>query len=971
MPDIAQIVTLKAENSTQPDEWLVTPDLARVLAIAAKANRTSAQPEPFDVTFTTMLYGFLHAADPFCRFFQSWAGPDRLNREAVLARKGLTEEQFIALRNNINDQPASSTAYTRSAKNLLSNARALLAETDAQLQPSGPVDVRHLMGAYIYRPAGHGDELESLGLSRVKWSQAFRDLVSSLYPSERANWDQIDAVTFQVANTANAAIEQPSGGKSTAVADPVSSSMSDAFTFDSDAVVEKISLDRDRLNMSPAVVRFARLLAAQHIQPPIALGLFGRWGSGKSFFMGMLRSEIERLAIIGAGGGYVANVVQVTFNAWHYQDTNLWASLAVRIYEGIASAIGGDPSMPQEQRRVVTQKLTSSKKMRADAERRRDEATERRATVAAEMAIKTRERQEREHGLTRARFAAMWNRLIGEDARFKEDVEGLKRDAEALGLRTAFNGMEDVQVLQSELKTLDSNSRALVSAARESFRNVRTAAWSCLWIAAVVAVVFFFDWLRLTQHLSTFWVTLIQIVTVVGTAGHWASRQLQQVADLAQRADRLRSQLTDAWRTSADAGPELEDLSKKVHELDVTITKQNEEIVAADKLVADAETEIQRINEGGLVYDFLLQRQASDRYLGQLGLISTIRQDFETLRALLDDLRKEGKTPIDRIILYVDDLDRCQPPKVVEVLQAVHLLLAFDIFNVVVGVDGRWLERSLAFGYGGPEQARVPDQLPSPFRPQNYLEKIFQIPYSLPPINKDTFANLVSDLLVTRTKHGQLVVNRAANTGATNQTDERSGAGSGDAAGLLPTPTQAPDRMDLREAVSSLFFEDFEEKFLNKLYPFVSTPRLAKRMVNVYRLLRAQAAAENFEAFVSSESSGSYRAALLLLAVNIGAPQLAGKLLYRLANEPKSNDPNFFQSFLDRMQHELRLTDDERVALFRLRESLLSILAGVPGDFESYQHWATRVGPYSFDWQLVGEDLGRPSAVHRQSDVPA
>ena len=50
---------------------------------------------------------------------------------------------------------------------------------------------------------------------------------------------------------------------------------------------------------------------------------------------------------------------------------------------------------------------------------------------------------------------------------------------------------------------------------------------------------------------------------------------------------------------------------------------------------------------------------------------------------------------VDRIILYIDDLDRCPEANVVEVLQAVHLLLAFPLFVVVVGVDSRWLLHSL------------------------------------------------------------------------------------------------------------------------------------------------------------------------------------------------------------------------------------------------------------------------------------
>ncbi len=51
-------------------------------------------------------------------------------------------------------------------------------------------------------------------------------------------------------------------------------------------------------------------------------------------------------------------------------------------------------------------------------------------------------------------------------------------------------------------------------------------------------------------------------------------------------------------------------------------------------------------------------------------------------RAMQEDARLPR---IDRIVLYIDDLDRCPEVKVVEVLQAVHLLLAYPLFVVVVG----------------------------------------------------------------------------------------------------------------------------------------------------------------------------------------------------------------------------------------------------------------------------------------------
>ncbi len=112
-------------------------------------------------------------------------------------------------------------------------------------------------------------------------------------------------------------------------------------------------------------------------------------------------------------------------------------------------------------------------------------------------------------------------------------------------------------------------------------------------------------------------------------------------------------------------------------------------------------------------------------------------KDFQRLDALLrlksgtedDDLPR-----IDCIILYVDDLDRCPPSRVVEVLQAMHLLLALPLFVVVVGVDPRRLLRSLQTHYRALLQTQAVTRSADGDRsywastPQNYVEKIFQIP---------------------------------------------------------------------------------------------------------------------------------------------------------------------------------------------------------------------------------------------------
>ena len=108
----------------------------------------------------------------------------------------------------------------------------------------------------------------------------------------------------------------------------------------------------------------------------------------------------------------------------------------------------------------------------------------------------------------------------------------------------------------------------------------------------------------------------------------------------------------------------------------------------------------------------------------------------------------EAEVPrIDRIVLYIDDLDRCSETKVVQVLEAVHLLLAFEFFVVIVAVDPRWLRLALASHYEK-QLASINDDEPDPLRPtvSDYVEKIFQIPFLVRPLSENNFTGYGSYL---------------------------------------------------------------------------------------------------------------------------------------------------------------------------------------------------------------------------------
>ncbi|MGH9766881.1 MAG: P-loop NTPase fold protein, partial [Blastocatellia bacterium] len=135
---------------------------------------------------------------------------------------------------------------------------------------------------------------------------------------------------------------------------------------------------KDLLGISREVETLCSVLAAKDVKPPLSLGLFGDWGSGKSFFMGEMEKRIKSLkeeAKNDPDSPYCREIVQLWFNAWHYIDTELWASLATEIFDGLAVSL-----IPQNKKEELDYKRDQliAREGELEAEKRKQREIERR-----------------------------------------------------------------------------------------------------------------------------------------------------------------------------------------------------------------------------------------------------------------------------------------------------------------------------------------------------------------------------------------------------------------------------------------------------------------------------------------------------------------------------------------------------------------------------------------------------------------
>ena len=113
--------------------------------------------------------------------------------------------------------------------------------------------------------------------------------------------------------------------------------------------------------------------------------------------------------------------------------------------------------------------------------------------------------------------------------------------------------------------------------------------------------------------------------------------------------------------------------------------------------------------------------------------INTFRDLFEEL---IDDIGYKA------VIVYIDDLDRCDPKRIIGCLEAVKLFVNVKKTAFIIGADERIIEYAISQHY--PIQMKKED-ISSPF--SDYLEKLIQLPYKLPRLSDNEQETYITLLL--------------------------------------------------------------------------------------------------------------------------------------------------------------------------------------------------------------------------------
>lgn len=676
---------------------------------------------------------------------------------------------------------------------------------------------------------------------------------------------------------------------------------------------------KDFLGFENDIRAFSITLAQKRLVPPVAVALFGNWGTGKSFFMHHLERNIDHLSkyqgfsnVVPENEGikpFCEGVAQIKFNAWSYLDTNLWAGLIANIFEKLDEYVSGDNVIEKEKQKA--QKIIADKLDIVSHEKDH-------LKFEIEELTNQQERIQKELDEMQANKESIHDKVID------KSIDELKKEARKHTAdleKTIKDQLEQYGISKQKVEELSPSIlldeiTSWVTFARNVGRINKPSQIITLFILIIFLAYFYFDpGGYLTGIKSLISDGIVYFISIGAVLFSKTYNSYEKYKALLKPVIEFKNKFNESFeKVKLDYDKSLINLNSQMASKTSEIFDQERKLAEVEQKIAKYEYALNHSVTKRAFFDFIQRKANEESYESHLGLISIIRRDFEKLSALFEQVnipenitpeekeelekrKKENEDfrdlftkPLDRIILYIDDLDRCDDDKVLEVLEAVHLLMAFPLFIVVVGVDKRCVSNALRYRniLKYTSMANVsPKELKEDYsieviEPEEYLEKIFQIPFRLKAAKPDAIKGLIGNLLKNEIEVEKLEDASVEETEAKNDKEIKESKGEKE-------KPRAPIKSPKTDYVApeDLLITQTELDYLQDVSVIVGdTPRTIKRFVNIYRIIRAH---EQLN-YRKKEKDIDFLIIMFVLGLGIGNCRDKSEVIFQkcLANEDKN-----------------------------------------------------------------------------------
>lgn len=751
------------------------------------------------------------------------------------------------------------------AVSVLTESAAIRARTMAG---RGPTDYCHLMGALLANHIGRKAVGEVLG--QDLGGEPFRQAVTGMLTDPALRRGPAEGWQSEIARI-DAIPPTPSQQRAGYASDRVRAG-GDVFGTSADAKA------------------LADLILLEAAEPPLAIGVFGSWGSGKSTLIAELKQEIDRQIELApareddggssdAGLARVTGVMQLEFNAWTFADSeNLWASLTAELFDQIAAG-GGGAQRDADRGALLVKEVAARVGREASAltlAKMKLEESEAEIASARKAVTDAKAEAEGVGGIVDAMLDTFSDLLNATDAGDDEDGDkkkgGSEKEAKSDSALDAVRqallvdpGQPGAELAKKYAEAASPARRLLVFIGTwvRSQTNIRRLSIAFIGMAVCIAVgiVVAIYAKPLLGRLAPYLAWVPGALLTIASFGY---TMRTVVLPLLRGAALFRNKYEDA-RTKSMAA--LKAARKQLQESERNKSEAKEQIDRGTPI-------LERYGQAAdgaspppaMMLEYLLRDSADVTELrGRLGTLGTVRRCFWQLNHIIQQMKRSGKGGgIERIVIYIDDLDRCSEQQVVQVLEAIHLMLAFPCFVVVAAVDVRWLESALKSQH----QAMADED--ASIAPADYLEKIFQIPFwvrTLSPgvTDRSPYVDYVRSLLRLDDEQPEE---------EDDDDEELEPVPVDDRHGAFPRlEPHRPSEAELETTAGRQLKLTVEEtQLIEAMQPIAArSPRAVKRMVNIYRLIRVSVAEHLLDDYLrAGRETAPYWAVILVLAWETG-----------------------------------------------------------------------------------------------------
>jgi len=244
-------------------------------------------------------------------------------------------------------------------------------------------------------------------------------------------------------------------------------------------------------------------------------------------------------------------------------------------------------------------------------------------------------------------------------------------------------------------------------------------------------------------------------------------------------------------------------------------------------------------------FDLKIDRYVQEpNYKERVGFLAQFDKDF---KYIVDLVTEKGKRPL---VVFIDDLDRCTPPKPADIIEAINVLLDANHCVFVIGMDSQAVATSIEAKYKALKECYDGSFDSTGLTlGQRFLEKIIQINFHIPRADEDLMASFVDANLggslnePKRTLEEKTPEKEVEEIVELIETETKKGKSLDEAADAIQKTRPETSQDAVKEARSREFAKSFEDsadvrQAIYGAVPYLgSNPRKIKRFINLFRLM--------------------------------------------------------------------------------------------------------------------------------------